>query len=800
MRHHIDRAHTAAIAAAGLALLAFSFALTAAPSAHAETCPNEARREEQGAIGLALPDCRAYELVSPLGLEPQVDRGTIGEVNGYQASGAGGRVAFYARPGAPDGSPSYGFFYLASRGERGWSSEDVIPPQSTASLTFCYPFVWYSPDLSRLVLEDGLGWGEGFPNYPDSKGAHNCSHDEPALVEGEPRGAQNLFVRENENASYRLVNVTPSGLPPRDAWYQAGSTDFSHLVFTDPNLLTPEAPVLPEVAPDAENNGVAEDLYEWADGTVHLVTIVPGGEAVWGLLANGSESASIPSSAPWTNAVSSDGERVFFRAGGTVGSPGSNEEPKESYVGGDLYLRENATQPRGEECAGPGKACTVQLDAAQGGPESGDGHFQWASSDGSRAFFTDERRLVGGAGAEPGKPDLYEYDLERPEGSRLLDLTAGTLEAADVLGLSGVSADGSEVYFVATGDLSGAQQNSQGSEAISGKPNLYLYRFGTTTFIATLDAKGEDAQTTSNEDDTCDWRSFTFTGELDPQTGTAANCMSARVTPSGAFLAFTSKRSLTDYDNVVPGSGLRSHEIFLYEADRGPHGTLVCASCDPRGLPPTGDPSAREDPHILPPMQVHTNATIGFTYLTRNLTDDGRVIFDTSSRLLPADQNDQSDVYEFSGGTLSLISDGHGSAESRFEDASADGTDVFFITTQSLLPGDTDNTRNLYDARIGGGFPEPPQPPVCESQEGCHNALQQPPGSVSSGSSRFQGPEEDASHLVCPKGQVQRKGSCAIKHKKKHRKAGKHHQSKKHHKAKKGHEKRSARVDRRAAK
>jgi hypothetical protein len=42
------------------------------------------------------------------------------------------------------------------------------------------------------------------------------------------------------------------------------------------------------------------------------------------------------------------------------------------------------------------------------------------------------------------------------------------------------------------------------------------------------------------------------------------------------------------------------------------------------------------------------------------------------------------------------------------------GSDVFFITHSSLVPQDKDTSGDVYDARIGGGFPTPSPALECE--------------------------------------------------------------------------------------
>lgn len=89
------------------------------------------------------------------------------------------------------------------------------------------------------------------------------------------------------------------------------------------------------------------------------------------------------------------------------------------------------------------------------------------------------------------------------------------------------------------------------------------------------------------------------------------------------------------------------------------------------------------------------------------VSDDGsRVFFDSAERLVAQDTDDFYDVYERSGGTVSLISTGvgnpSGAHNARFVDASADGTKVFFNTTEALAATDSDDGRSDVYMRSGG--------------------------------------------------------------------------------------------------
>ena len=348
-----------------------------------------------------------------------------------------------------------------------------------------------------------------------------------------------------------------------------------------------------------------------------------------------------------------------------------------------------------------------------------------ASEDGSKVFFTDESRLTPGATAEPGKPDLYEYDLDRAAPERLQDLTVGSGEPADVLGVSGASQDGSYVYFVADGVLTGAQQNSQKAAAQAGQPNLYLRHAGATTFIATMDPAA----------DSCDWMSPACVD--DPLLGG----LTARVSANGEFIAFDSDLSLTGYDNTgsrcvpeltegddtvrgfAPGA---CQEIFLYGASAS---QLSCASCDPDGDAPTGPAVIRFPSHT---DQSNENRQ---SYPQRNVSDAGQVFFESPDALVAGDTNGKLDVYEYQAGQMSLLSSGTSDANSLFLDASVDGSDVFFATAQRLLPRDSDGAYDIYDARTGGGFAERAGSGLACEEGGCKAPGGMAPGFAGPGAS-----------------------------------------------------------------
>jgi WD40 repeat protein len=649
-----------------------------------------------------LPDGRAYEQVTPTvkGDGYLATSSQVYSLDARQASVSGDGFAYTTLQGFPGSQAGVYTSYLASRGAGGWVSQDLTPPQATNRTLLGTPLmVGYSADLSKAALRNGGGFVES-------------GQDSPALVSGEPANNVNLFLRDNTDSFYQLMNITPQGVTPRAAVFAGASADFSHVLFASTAQLTPEA----------VNGG--GNLYQWAGGSVSLVDQIPTPPAT--RCGGGGPPCSVSpvdtelgdgrrSVGGFLNAVSPDGSKVFF-------TTGRNSQLHQ------LFVRENGTT-------------TVEISASQKNNGSGpagtdpngplDAVYWPASSDGSKAFFTSCEQLTNDSTAASedhistreclGGEDLYRYDTAS---GVLVDLTVdhapGDVRGADVQGVVGSSADGSYVYFVANGVLAGGASPGD-CELVYTSPgetcNLYLSHGGVTTFIAALDGG-----------DLADWRPESPNGEA----------FSGRVTPDGSRVAFQSVRSLTGYDNTVASGshcgtglgygvepfGVLCPEVFLYDAGVG---RLSCASCNPSGARPVG------------PSTLDGTVAAGFRYLPRNLAADGRLFFDSGDALVPGDVNGKRDVYEYENGRASLISSGTSGSDSFFLDASPSGNDVFFNTRSQLVPQDKDEKLDVYDARVGGGFPAPVVPPPPCLGESCKAPPVGLPGDQAPGSAGVAG-------------------------------------------------------------
>ena len=334
-----------------------------------------------------------------------------------------------------------------------------------------------------------------------------------------------------------------------------------------------------------------------------------------------------------------------------------------------------------------------------------------ASVTGAKVFFTDRERLTpdSTAGGIRAHQDLYLFNVET---NKLEDITVDTADAdgASVIGVLGASEDGSYIYFVATGALSD-------THAVMGHDNLYMWHEGTISFIGPLSSDDSGHSGFHEPVVAHDW-------------DTSAGDRTARVTADGRHLLFMSDARLTSYDNRDAETGEPDEEVYLYDA---PSGSLSCVSCNPSGARPVGSSGF---PGGTP---LRTADELG-TYQPRVLSEDGsRVFFDSRDALVAQDTNGVQDVYEWEGdgagtcsrseGCVFLLSGAASTSAASFVDASADGDDVFFVTRAELVAQDTDQLRDLYDARIPHvpgeevAFPPPIVTQPCEGEACLPSAL-----------------------------------------------------------------------------
>ncbi len=670
---------------------------------------------QPAATAFALPDARAWEMVTPPDKHGAPVEALTREGGWILASESGDALSYLAGGAITEEvqgnrSPEVQQV-LATRASGGWSSQDLVTPQTRAQgVGGGKPpeYQFFSPGLSLALLEPP-GVGPEPPLAPDVtqktmylRDDHGASISPEAgeLADYEQAEANSAFFAPGYLPLVTEADVAAGTIFQDQVRFVDATPDLSHV------LLASKVPLTgPSSAPG---------LYEWSAGKLQLVSILAAGTPAPKVEAGYYRVVA--------HSISDDGSRVFWTT------------PEETGQTGHLYMRDTLN---GE---------TVQLDAAEKGvsePLRGAAQFQIATGDGSRVLFTDKQRLTADSTAEPalGKADLYECEIveenEKPA-CRLKDLTVERNEGehAAVQGLLfGASENGSSVYLVAQGVLA-ANKNGSGESAQPGGDNLYALNESAgnweTTFIAGL-----------SKEDKPEWE-----GEVlaDPAY------LTARVSPNGRYLAFMSDASPTGYDNIDQNSGKRDEEVYLYDFLTA---SLTCASCDPTGARPVGVLDTQEAGEGLGLLVDQRKVWIGrwiagnvpgwtaqesgsALYQSRYLLNDGRLFFNSPDDLVPRATNHKENVYQYepngigscqstTGGCVALLSSGSSDRESAFLEATPSGNDVFFLTAAQLLPQDTDTAFDIYDARVC--TPQSPcltpptqEPAPCRTTEGCRPA------------------------------------------------------------------------------
>jgi sugar lactone lactonase YvrE len=215
-----------------------------------------------------------------------------------------------------------------------------------------------------------------------------------------------------------------------------------------------------------------------------------------------------------------------------------------------------------------------------------------------------------------------------------------------------------------------------------------------------------------------------------------------QVTPDGSYAAFTMVEPVTGY------TSFRTLNVYRYDAGQD---ELECASCMTTNARPV------------------TDATLASHGLS--LVDDGRLFFTSSEPLVLRDTDEKKDAYEWSEGTVQLISTGASQFGSEVFSATADGKDVFFFTRETLSPEDQNGSvMKIYDAREEGGWFSIPDPPQCAASDECHGPSSPVPSKA--GIASLAGTEGNQigtkpKPRKCRKGFVKRGGKCVRKRKSK---------------------------------
>lgn len=355
------------------------------------TCPNQIFR-----IGFSssLPDCRAYELVTPADTNGRPTKG-IGFLGDrfptLEASPNGNAVSFVTEGGSIPGTEGTGGFngdaYRASRTESGWT------------------FLRTGPTGTETTIP-----GPGSPSPDQGYFFWSASGEGTALVEGKATS----YIRYPDGRS-EVVGRGSLGIDPAAVGRRV-TENGTHIIFETRNeptarQLEPEAPPVVEVEEGGEmvEKGTEAVYDRTADEVTHVVSLLPGDITP----PSGDDAEYRDSSADGNGIAFSIDSTIYLRLNNAVTFELGNVTLADVSEGGRraFYVRAGdlfAFDTDSEE--------EIRFTETGDLSEAGKGAVVNIAPDGNRAYFVSTQAIPGSgenpneAVAQAGQPNLYLSD------------------------------------------------------------------------------------------------------------------------------------------------------------------------------------------------------------------------------------------------------------------------------------------------------------------------------------------------------------------------------------------------------
>jgi len=418
------RGHNRWASPAALLAMAGSVGVLLGGSAVAGACPAETESvRDNEPMAQRLPDCRAYEQVSP------VDKNTTdadGKPGHVQSSPTGESVTYYSVvpfPGIP-GSSDFPY-YLGMRGGAGWSTQGLLP----------------------LVEPYAEGAVRDLDDSNEETIVEVTGEEGRLLAPGAKPDEYNLYVHNNVTGEYRLIAAAVY------ATSVDATPDGSHVLLDA--VLLEEGQELAGVT----DPGFVPYLFEWdrETGQVSFVGVVREDEAPKGGTVAGSYENEGENTYDQT-AISEDGSRIFFSEAGEnqrvyMREPSAERTVEVSagqalwkaatpsgsfalYVEGEELYRFNVD--RFEESKKPEPEALAEAReklASAGAKVLGT---VGMSDDGSYVYFVAEGVIPGEneASATVGAPNLYEWHEGASTPIRFIATLSDFWDESDWLGFA----------------------------------------------------------------------------------------------------------------------------------------------------------------------------------------------------------------------------------------------------------------------------------------------------------------------------------------------------------------------------